>query len=278
MSASKLQRFEAVEPHMGTLVGVTLFARTAAEAQAGFAAAFARIAALNRILSDYDAASELNQLGPEPRRVSPELFTVLRFARGLSEASGGAFDVTVGPLTRLWRQRAPLTAEARALVDWREVHLENGRVWLGKPGMRLDLGAIGKGYAADEMLRALRGMGVPRALVAASGDIVCGDAPPDAAGWTVAAAGQRLILRRAAVSTSGDTTQFYERDGRCYSHILDPRKGASLSDLLEVAVVAPNGMTADALATTVRVMGVKEAEKVLQKYRTRVINPPKRGL
>ena len=256
---------------MGTLVGVTLYARTAAEAKDGFGRAYGRMAELNRLLSDYEPGSELNQLGTAPRRVSPELYTILRFARGVSEASGGAFDVTVGPLTRLWRARMPITQEARALVDWREVHLYRGRVWLGRPGMRLDLGAIGKGFAADEMLRTLRNMGISRALIAASGDIVCGDAPPDSAGWQVEAGGRRLTLRRAAVSTSGDSTQFYERDGRRYSHILDPRKGVALSDVLEVSVVAANGMTADALATAARVLGLAAARAVVRKYKAKLV-------
>ena len=257
---------------MGTLVGVTLYARTAAEAKAGFTAAYGRIAALNAMLSDYLPDSEVSQLGVTPRRVSPELYELLVFACGLSEASGGAFDVTVGPLTRMWRARLPLTPEAKALVDWRELHLEKGgMVRLGKAGMRVDLGAIGKGFAADEALRTLRGIGISRALVAASGDIVCGEAPPGEKGWAVEAAGRRLTLRKAAVSTSGDTTQFFVNDGKRYSHILDPRKGAALSDVLEVSVVAGNGMTADALATTVRVMG--EAGALLRRYRAHQISP-----
>lgn len=270
MSASSLQRFEAVEPHMGTLVGVTLYARSAAEAKEGFTRAYARIAALDQSLSDYLPDSELNRLSTQPQRVSPELYTVLTFAKQLSEATGGAFDVTVGPLTRLWRKREPLTEAARALVDWRELHLENGAVRLGKPGMKLDLGAIGKGFAADEMLKTLAGLGLTRALIAASGDIVCGDAPPARRGWTVQAGGKPLTLKHAAVSTSGDTNQFFEKDGRRYSHILDPRRGAALSDTLEVSVVARTGMTADALATAVRVLGVAASGELLRRYRAHI--------
>lgn len=256
---------------MGTLVGVTVYARSAAEAKAGFERAYGRMAALNRMLSDYLPDSELNQIGVAPRTVSPELYELLRFSRQLSEASGGAFDVTIGPLTRLWRRREAITDEARVLVDWRELHLESGKAWLGRAGMRLDLGAIGKGYAADEMVRVLRGMGLPRALVAASGDIVCGEAPPGQRGWSVEASGGRpLELRHSAVSTSGDSTQFFERDGRRYSHILDPRRGQSLSDVVEVSVVARNGMTADALATTVRVLGMEASRGLLRAYRASV--------
>ena len=138
--------------------------------------------------------------------------------------------------------------------------------------MRLDLGAVGKGFAGDEMLRVLRDIGITQALVAASGDIVCGDAPPGLRGWAIGAGRARLVLRRAAVSTSGDTQQFFERDGKRYSHILDPRRGAALTDVLEVSVVARNGMTADGLATAVRVMGVAAAGAVLKKYGGRVVS------
>lgn len=270
-SANRLERFEAVEPHMGSLAGITLFARNAAEAKAAFAAAYGRIAELDRILSDYRADSELNALSTQPREVSRELESVLRFALELSRRTNGAFDVTVGPMSRLWRQRAPITAEARALVDWRALYVRGGRAWLGREGMRLDLGAIGKGFAADEALRTLRKMGIDRALVAASGDIVCGEAPPGTRGWTVAAGGRRLLLRRAAVSTSGDTEQYFERDGQRYSHILDPRAGASVTGVLEAAVVAPRGMVADALATSTRVIGLEAGRLLARRYRAVVL-------
>jgi thiamine biosynthesis lipoprotein len=237
---------------MGTLVGVTLYARSASEAKAAFARAFGRISFLDSLLSDYRADSEVSRLSTTPIPISRELDTVLRFARRVSEASQGAFDVTIGPLTRLWRERRAFTDEARALVNWRDLHIEHGKAWFAKPGMRVDLGAIGKGYAADEAARAA---GVASVLVAASGDIVCREAPPGEKGWRVEAAGKVLTLRHAAVSTSGDSRQFFERDGKRYSHIIDPRKGAALTEELEVSVVARNGLTADALATALRVSG-----------------------
>lgn len=256
-------RFEAVEPHMGTLIGVTLYARNAAEARAAFGRAFARIAYLDSLLSDYRADSEVSRLSTTPMTISRELQTVLRFARRVSEASEGAFDVTVGPLTRLWREKRPFTAQAQALVNWRDLHVESSKAWFAKPGMRVDLGAIGKGFAADEAARAA---GVDRVLIAASGDIVCREAPPGEKGWRVEAAGKVLTLRHAAVSTSGDSRQFFEKDGRRYSHIIDPRKGASMTENVEVSVVARNGLTADALATALRVSG---DEHLLSRFNAR---------
>ncbi len=237
---------------MGTLVGVTLYARSAGEAKAAFGRAFARIAYLDSVLSDYRADSEVSRLSTSPMAISRELETVLRFARRVSEASHGAFDVTVGPLTKLWRERREFTSDARALVNWRDLHVENGKAWFAKPGMRVDLGAIGKGFAADEAARAA---GVPSVLVAASGDIVCREAPPGEKGWRVDAGGKVLTLRHAAVSTSGDSRQFFERDSKRYANIIDPGMGLSLTEVLEVSVVARNGLTADALATALRVSG-----------------------
>jgi FAD:protein FMN transferase len=252
---------------MGTLVGVTLFADSEDAARAGFAAAFARIRAMDALLSDYRADSEVNAITTRPMRVSRELWRILTFAQRLAARSGGAFDVTVGPLTRLWRQKIVPGPEALEHVGFRHLRLREGKAWFDREGMRLDLGAIGKGFAADEALAVLRGP----ALVAASGDIVCGDAPPGERGWQVAAAGRRLALRRGAVSTSGDTEQFFERGGVRYSHIIDQRTGLAATTQLEVSVTARCGMAADALATAARVLGVAAGAALARRYGATVL-------
>jgi thiamine biosynthesis lipoprotein len=187
--------------------------------------------------------------------------------------TGGAFDVTVGPLSRLWR-RARVTGEppdpaavaaAKALVGYQHVELPSpGTARLTMAGMLLDLGGIAKGYAADQALAALRVHGASRALVAIGGDVAVGDAPPGKDGWIVAvaplgpAAGgdvAPLTLRHSAVSTSGDAEQHFERNGTRYSHILTPRTGHSLDGRRGVTVVASDGLTADGLATAVSVLG-----------------------
>ena len=184
---------------MGTLINITLYAPDLAAAKAGADAAFQRIDALEDIMSDYQADSELMRLCDQPFGkpvpVSAELFDVLQRARKVSKLSGGAFDVTIGPYVRLWRfarkrKVLPTPAEiaaARAAVGWQKLRLdERARtVTLLVPNMRLDLGSIGKGYAADEALRILKGRGIDRALVAASGDIAIGNPPPGQRGWKV---------------------------------------------------------------------------------------------
>ena len=234
--------------------------------------AFERAHRLDRILSDYQPDSELNRLCRAQRAiVSPELFTVLETALRIAEQSHGAFDPTVGPIVRQWRasrKTGKPPAVKPANIGWRKVKLDarTREVRLAEPGMQLDLGGIAKGYAADEMLAVLRSLGIPRALVAASGDLALGDPPPGAGGWRVRVADQVRILSRCAVSTSGDDEQFVEIQGVRYSHIVDPRTGLGLVGRPPVTVIAPQGILADALATAFSVLGEKEGRKLLRKW------------
>jgi len=163
---SPLSRFSFGEPHMGTWFKITLYAGNEQAAQRAAREAFDRIAELDRMLTDYNSESELMRLcrksGGAPVPVSRELFFVLARAQDVSRRSGGAFDVTVGPVVRLWRRarrtgrlpEARRIADARELVGYQMVRLDHQRrtVQLQKAGMRLDLGGIAKGYAADEAL------------------------------------------------------------------------------------------------------------------------------
>ena len=263
------ERFEFEEPHMGTTVRLVLHASDRDAASAAARAAFDRIADLDAALSDYRDTSEVSRLagaaGGPAVAVGRDLFAVLARAEDVWRRSGGAFDVTVGPVVRLWRRTLrtgdwpdPVRREeALVLVGSEKMHLDAvaRTVRLERPGMRIDLGAIAKGYAGDEALGVLRGRGVPSALVAVGGDVVAGEAPPGDAGWVVRAGPERLLLRNAAVSTSGDSEQWIERDGLRYSHILDPRTGIGLTGGRRATVVAPDGITADSLATAACVLG-----------------------
>jgi thiamine biosynthesis lipoprotein len=274
-----LARHEFAQPHMGTTFRLVLYARDAAQAKAAADAAFARVAELDRALSDYNADSELMALcahagEPAPVPIGGDLFRVLTAAQDWARRSGGAFDPTVGPVVRLWRRArrigerpdAETLVGARRLVGYTKLTLDPRArtARLAEDGMLLDLGGIAKGYAADEVQVVLRRRGIERALVAAGGDLVASDAPPGRRGWTIAIAlppaladpAQKPIeLRQAAVSTSGDAEQFVVLDGVRYSHIVDPRTGLGLTGRSAVAVLAPHGATADALATAVSVLG-----------------------
>jgi FAD:protein FMN transferase len=139
--------------------------------------------------------------------------------------------------------------------------------------MRLDVGGIAKGYAADQALAVLRAQGIDCALVAASGDIAIGDPPPGQPGWRVGITpiGSRsnsivrtLILSNAGISTSGDAEQFIEIDGTRYSHIVSPFTGLGLTERIQVTVVSTNATTTDSLATAVSVLGAKRGLKLIE--------------
>ncbi len=279
-------RYRFSEPHMGTLFQITLIADSQAQADRAARAAFARIAELDGIMSDYRPASELMQLcakaGGEAVSVSDDLFFVLKRAREVARLSDGAFDITVGPLSRLWRQSrrtqllpAPdILAAARARVGWENVILDRKAqtVKLLKPKMQLDLGGIAKGYAADEAHKVLKKHGVTRAIVAAGGDVTASDAPPGEAGWIVGIVPLKpggpmpwFRLKNGSISTSGDLNQFAVIDGKRYSHIVDPRTGLGLPGQMSVSVVAPDGITADSLTKVACILGPEKALPILAK-------------
>lgn len=282
-----LSRFQFTRVEMAVPIKIVLYAPDEATANGGARAAFDRIRRLNGIMSDYDPQSELRRLcntagQGEAVPVSEELWHVLKHAQALSDRSGGAFDVTVGPVVRLWRRarrRKQLPspermATARPLVDYRLIRLdpEKRAVELLKTGMRLDLGGIAKGYAVDEALVVLRKLGINRALVDAGGDIALGDPPPYKRGWRIGVArleadgppNRILVLSRLALATSGDTWQYVEIGGRRYSHIVDPRTGLGLTDHSSVTVIAPDGITADGLASAVSVLGPKKGLELIE--------------
>ena len=272
-------RVRVEQVRMGSPFVFTCYAASEEAAKNACRDAGRRVRALGHALSDYHDASELNRLCDgyvvgEPHPVSADLARVLAKAREVSAASGGAFDVTVGPLVKRWRRvrrtrELPPPAELAALrerVDWRAVRVDEaaGTVTFTKPNVRLDLGGIAKGHVADEAAAVLRGHGITRYLIDAGGDLLAGDPPPGADGWTIglpdpqdpdAAPIGFLSLANAAVATSGDAYHHTEIAGVRYSHLVDPRTGLGLTDRSTVTVRAETGMTADALASAVSVLG-----------------------
>jgi FAD:protein FMN transferase len=278
------QRFEFAQPHMGTTFRIVLYAEDPAAAERASDAAFARIADLDRRLSDYRDDSELmvacREAASRPVPLSPDVFDVLQAAQALARRTGGAFDVTAGLLTRAWRRARRIgerpsekeLAAARAATGYRLLTLEarDRSLRLAREGMRLDVGGIGKGYAADRALEVLAAHGIRRAMVAAGGDVRAGEAPPGAPGWRVAVAPlgterpvEDLLLVDAAVSTSGDAEQWVEIGGVRYSHMIDPRSGEPLTGRRSVTVVARDATTSDMLATAAGVLGPEDGARLV---------------
>lgn len=287
------QLYSFAEPHMGTEFRIRAWAK---QGQVGdltllSGKAFARVAEINRICSDYLPESEINLLAKAPARypiaVSSDLFTVFETAGDLTGKTDGAFDITAGPLIRLWRMArknrqlpSPEAYEkARTRTGFHHLTLdaENQTITKNTEGMLFDLGGIAKGYAADEALKILTAGGFPRSLVAASGDIIVGDPPPGEDGWRIGIETlelhhplqdlQTVLLKRQAISTSGDTRRFFELNGVRYSHIVSTRTGLGLTDRIGASVIAPNATTSDSYATAVTLLGRKEGLQFIENIR-----------
>jgi thiamine biosynthesis lipoprotein len=281
-----VSRFEFNERHMGTEFQIVLYARNSEVAARASRAAFDRVARLDAIMSDYNETSELNSACRDGAgkwvKVSRELFHVLEISQDISEKSDGAFDVTIGPLTKLWRRSRRMgqlpdkerLQKARELVGYKKLRLDrkSRSISLEENGMTLDLGGIAKGYAADEAVSVLQQSGIRSALVVAGGEVALGDAPPGASGWKVeiASAGRKrmfVILKNCAISTSGDAEQFFEVDGVRYSHVIDPRTGQPITGQNSVTVVAPRGIISDAWATAIGVLGAEKGIAQIEKVK-----------
>ena len=277
-----LVRLELTEEAMGSSFSLVLFGPDRAGLEAAAAAAFAEAHRLDRLLSNYRVDSVWSAMNREaasrPVRVTPELFALLSSCVEYSRKSEGAFDITVGPLIKVWgfyqgEGGMPQPKEIKnALnrVGYRHVQLDPAfrTVRFARPGMDLDPGGIGKGYAVDRMVGVLKQAGVHIALVSASGSSIYGlGAPPDEPqGWPItigtprdpsAAATQvvlnnqivlknQIVLRNMSLSTSGSYEKFFWAEGRTYSHIVDPRTGYPAQGASAVSVVAPRTIDSEA--------------------------------
>ena len=282
-----LKRFEYSLPRMGTMFHIDLYSASSAQASQAGEAAFARAEELEQIMSDYRADSELMRLAREgstaPFPVSSDLYDVLAKSLWTSELSGGVFDVSVGPLVDLWRGarktgRLPDPGDitrAKALVDYRNIELDPSRhtVFLKRPGMKLDLGAIGKGYAADQMLAVLQAQGIQSRHGGGGGRSCRGRTSAGKfrlEGWHrhgrrgCGGAPCTLLLRTAAVSTSGDEHQFLELNGHRYSHVINPATGWALEGESSTTVIARDSTTADALCTAFSLMSVADGMRAAE--------------
>ncbi|MCE9526959.1 MAG: FAD:protein FMN transferase [Planctomycetales bacterium] len=283
----KAERFSQRAVHMGVEFEVVLYAPCESVAKQALAAAFARVAELDKRLSDYDSESELSRLSAgspsaDPVKVSDDLWKVLLASQALAARSEGKFDITIGPLTKLWRrarrQKELPTKEqiekALESVGYRHLELDEKlhTAKLLKPNMRLDAGGIAKGFAADEALAKIRELGITQALVRASGDIAAGDPPPGEKGWKIGMAPldpdktpeRFILLKNGAVSTSGDARQHLIVDGKRYSHIIDPQTGYGIAGRSSVSVIAPHGIDADSIASAVSILGPVKGLKLVE--------------
>lgn len=286
--ASAQHRFHFTQPKMGSPFNLIFYATDTANAAQLAKAAFLLVDSLNNVYSDYIQSSELNLVSNTAGTgkfvpVSPPLYDLLLLSKKASLQSKGAFDITIGPLSKLWRKaRKEKTfpsdtdvTTCRRAVDFRNVIIDttSKKIKLVQPGMQLDLGGIAKGYVAKQVITFLKAKGIVSALADAGGDIVCSNPPPGKTGWTVGInlpqsktglLAETIKIHNSAIATSGDLYQYIEHRGKIYSHIIDPRTGYGVQLQRNVTVIARDGATADWLATACSILSLEESKKLAE--------------
>lgn len=267
---------------LGTFVAITAWGASPTRLEEAVAAAFAEFEQVDAVMSNHRSDSELSRINQrafqEPVAVSDLMFEVVQEALRISEATKGGFDVTIHPLTELWGfvwklHRMPAPAElqkALPRVGYQKVRLDPATrsIRFLDPGVSMDLGGIGKGFAVDRAVDRMVALGVTNLLVRAGGDLrVMGDAP-GRKGWIVQIEDPRKEGRRtavqlvnAALSTSGTYENFFKVNGKVYSHILDPRTGLPVEGIASCTLIARRCVESDAWATACIVYGVEPSLK-----------------
>jgi thiamine biosynthesis lipoprotein len=279
VSGVQAARIQDARPLMGTVVEVIAEGAQEPALRAAAEEAFREMRRLSDMMNHYDPASVVSAIneaaGARPVPIAPELAEVLAQARRVSERTGGAFDVTIGGL-RAWRfrpgeARVPEPAEIAGQlrkVDYRKLKSDGRSAFLAEPGMRIDLGGIAKLYILEAGRRLLEARGVRRALINGGGDVV---AHSNGALWRVGVrdprAPERLLgtvtLLRGCVASSGDYERFFERDGKRFHHILDPRSGYPAEGARGVTLVAPSIEAVNGLGPAIMVLGVAAGGKLI---------------
>ena len=274
------QWFKREEPIMGTRVYVELWWQNEARANELMQQVMDEMERINQLMSPYKTRSELsaiNRLASEQAvPVSAELFRLIQTSVRYSDVSDGAFDITFASLGSEYDYRNKIKPtesqrkKAAALINYRDMVLllADNSVRFRKKGMRIDLGGIAKGYAVDNAIAILQAAGVESAIVTAGGDSrILGD--HRGRPWLLGIHNPRgdgqvlkLPLEDVSISTSGDYERYVEADGVQYHHIIDPHKGASPSELMSASVLTDKSIDADALSTTLFVLGTDKALKL----------------
>jgi thiamine biosynthesis lipoprotein len=270
---------------MGTGVEITLVGEDEESAQKAALQAFQEIRRIEYLMSHWIESSDVTRInrsaGNDGVKVSPETIEVIKRAQEISKLSGGGFDITVGPLVQLWRKAReggmpPEMQEVKEnlnLVNFRNLKIHyGGKVSLRKKGMNIDLGGIAKGYAVDRAFELLKGLGYRNLVVNAGGDLRVGGSKPEGP-WSIGIQHPRnpekimarIFVSDTALATSGDYEKFFIHQGKRYHHILNPKNGFPAEGCQSVTILHKEGITADALATAIFVLGPEKGYALCQR-------------
>lgn len=277
---------QRTQMHMGTLVTITAVASDRDVGNRSIQAAFNEIRRLEQLLSTWRSDSELSRVnieaGHQPVQVSSETWELVSRSLEIARVTHGGFNIALGPAIEAWSvtegQHIPderALEQLKPLVDWTSLHLDKkaGTIYLPRKGMHLDVGGIGKGYAADRAVEVMKQAGVKGGVVALSGDIKAFGVLPERTGFPVGIRHPReegtligiIDLQDEAISTAGDYERFFERDGIRYHHILDPQTLQPARGCQSVTVIAKEGTTADGLDTGIFVLGPEEGMALVER-------------
>ena len=263
---------------MGSDFEITVVAKTQLEADKQIAIAIGEISRIEALISSWKPTSQTSNInknaGVAPVQVSEELFSLIQRALQISNLTDGAFDISYASMDKLWKYDGSMTQmpskeaikKSVAKVGYKDIVVDpkNSTVFLKNKGMKIGFGAIGKGYAADNAKKLLILNGVSGGIINASGDINSWGSKPSGSSWQVAITNPlnknkafAMLPIKDAVVTSGNYEKYVIFNSRRYSHIIDPRTGYPAQGIISVTVFAPKAELADALATSVFVMGVE---------------------
>ncbi len=307
-------RYEETKFLMGTEVNIIVVGNSRAIIRSAARAGFQEISRIENIMSAHKPDSELcllNKTGGGEQKFSRELLYVINKARYASELSGGAFDITCKPLIDIWHNAkkskefpdAQNILKTLSLVGYRDILIENNNVnhvrelrsltdcdddhqlksvafsnvvKFNKAGMKIDLGALAKGYAVDMAINLIKSYDIKGALVDAGGDIRAIGKREDGKLWEIGIKHpiekDKIIgiinLRDSAVATSGNYERFFMLNGKRYSHIIDPRTGYPVNNqIVSVSIFSPDCLTSDSLATAITVLGEKKGMELIEKLK-----------
>ncbi|MEY3819472.1 MAG: hypothetical protein RLZZ425_940 [Bacteroidota bacterium] len=282
---AQTRKFSYSEMKMGSAFNLIIVSADSNKANHLARKSYELVDSLNHIFSNYDSSSELSKInasaGLLPYKMSTAMLDLVQKSQYAYIQSKGAYDISIGPLSSLWRnaRKAKLFPEAstvlatKKLVGLNQVKINKrlGTIFLPNANMQLDFGGIAKGYIAQWVINYLKANGIQQALADAGGDIVMSGAPLNQQGWLIGVnlpettdqlLNKKLQLSNCSVATSGDVFQFIEYKGVKYSHIINPLTGYGVTNLRNVTIIAKTGATADWLATACSILPIKEAKQL----------------
>jgi thiamine biosynthesis lipoprotein len=289
---SALFRYENSRVSMACTYSIVVYGKDAKQLPLIVDAGLDEVDRIDNLMSNYKPDSALTRINKEagagPVLVEPELLNFIEVCVKYSQQSEGAFDITVGPLMKAWgffrgEGRIPWSFELWSIlkrVGYQKLILnrQERTIQFGQAGMELDLGGIAKGYAVDRVVEILKQYKIDRAFVSAGGSTLYGlGSPPDRDGWEVKVrdplfpkdnqkSAETVKLRDRCLSVSGNYEKFFRSGGVTYSHIMDPRTGRPVENMLSVAVLTDTGVEGDALDDVFYVEGVEKSKRLMNTW------------